>query len=181
MASLYQAIFQPSELNVSRLAVRGLKVEKLNAVVTSRFIHQQILVRSILFACYASVSCLCKHDVEIWLILCCSSDAWYSPFTAARYHSLVIDRDTFPEDQLEITAWTDDGMIMGVQHKRYPHIQVWQCVLCLCYETLTWTCPVPSHSFTAGLSASSTSVASLQTFFSPSNHTSFVALGCTTS
>lgn len=46
-----------------------------------------------------------------------------SPFTAARYHSLVIDRDSFPEDQLEITAWTDDGMIMAVQHKRYPHIQ----------------------------------------------------------
>lgn len=46
-----------------------------------------------------------------------------SPFTIARYHSLVIDRETFPEDQLEITAWSDDGMVMGVQHKRYPHIQ----------------------------------------------------------
>jgi anthranilate/para-aminobenzoate synthase component II len=47
-----------------------------------------------------------------------------SPFTAARYHSLVIDKATFPEENLEITAWTDDGMIMGVQHRRYPHIQV---------------------------------------------------------
>ena len=46
-----------------------------------------------------------------------------SPFTAARYHSLVIDLDTFPEDQLEMTAWTEDGMCMAVQHKRYPHIQ----------------------------------------------------------
>jgi hypothetical protein len=47
-----------------------------------------------------------------------------SPFTAARYHSLVIDKASFPEAELEITAWTDDGMVMGVQHRRYPHIQV---------------------------------------------------------
>jgi len=39
-----------------------------------------------------------------------------SPFTATRYHSLVIERETMP-DCLEITAWTDDGEIMGVRHK----------------------------------------------------------------
>lgn len=44
------------------------------------------------------------------------------PFQAARYHSLVIDRDSCP-DCLEITAWLDDGTIMGVRHKEYPHIQ----------------------------------------------------------
>jgi len=38
------------------------------------------------------------------------------PFTATRYHSLVIERDSVPEC-LEITAWTDDGEIMGVRHK----------------------------------------------------------------
>jgi len=38
------------------------------------------------------------------------------PFTATRYHSLAIRRDTLP-DCLEITAWTDDGEIMGVRHK----------------------------------------------------------------
>jgi anthranilate synthase component 2 len=38
------------------------------------------------------------------------------PFTATRYHSLVIERETLP-DCLEITAWTDDGEIMGVRHK----------------------------------------------------------------
>ncbi|HHP7230015.1 MAG TPA: anthranilate synthase component II [Xenococcaceae cyanobacterium] len=45
-----------------------------------------------------------------------------SPFTATRYHSLVIDRKEFP-DVLEVTAWTDDGTIMGVSHRNYPHIQ----------------------------------------------------------
>jgi anthranilate synthase component 2 len=39
-----------------------------------------------------------------------------NPFTATRYHSLVIERETLP-DCLEITAWTDDGEIMGVRHK----------------------------------------------------------------
>jgi anthranilate synthase component 2 len=45
-----------------------------------------------------------------------------NPFIATRYHSLVIDRETCPKD-LEITAWVDDGTIMGVQHRHYPHIQ----------------------------------------------------------
>ena len=39
-----------------------------------------------------------------------------NPFTATRYHSLVIERETLPEC-LEITAWTDDDEIMGVRHK----------------------------------------------------------------
>jgi len=38
------------------------------------------------------------------------------PFEATRYHSLVIERESLP-DCLEITAWTDDGEIMGVRHK----------------------------------------------------------------
>jgi anthranilate synthase component 2 len=39
-----------------------------------------------------------------------------NPFTATRYHSLVIERETLPSC-LEITAWTDDGEIMGVRHR----------------------------------------------------------------
>ncbi|MEK7206789.1 MAG: aminodeoxychorismate/anthranilate synthase component II [Pseudomonadota bacterium] len=39
-----------------------------------------------------------------------------NPFEATRYHSLVIERESLPE-VLEITAWTDDGEIMGVRHK----------------------------------------------------------------
>lgn len=42
-----------------------------------------------------------------------------SPFRATRYHSLVIERESLP-DVLEITAWTDDGEIMGVRHKTLP-------------------------------------------------------------
>ena len=45
-----------------------------------------------------------------------------SPFTATRYHSLVIDRSSMP-DTLEITAWVEDGTVMGVRHRDYPHIQ----------------------------------------------------------
>ena len=41
------------------------------------------------------------------------------PFTATRYHSLAIERESCP-DCLEITAWTDDGEIMGVRHKTLP-------------------------------------------------------------
>jgi anthranilate synthase component II len=44
------------------------------------------------------------------------------PFTATRYHSLVVDRATLP-DTLEITAWTADGTIMGLRHQTYAHLQ----------------------------------------------------------
>jgi anthranilate synthase component 2 len=40
-------------------------------------------------------------------------------FSATRYHSLVVERDSLP-DALEITAETADGVIMGLQHTRYP-------------------------------------------------------------
>jgi anthranilate synthase component 2 len=45
-----------------------------------------------------------------------------SPLTATRYHSLVIERESCPE-VLEITAWVEDGTIMGVRHRQYPHIE----------------------------------------------------------
>ena len=41
------------------------------------------------------------------------------PFTAARYHSLAVQRGSLP-DCLEITAWTQDGEIMGLRHKTLP-------------------------------------------------------------
>jgi len=39
-----------------------------------------------------------------------------NPFTATRYHSLAVERESLPEC-LEITAWTEDGEIMGMRHK----------------------------------------------------------------
>lgn len=40
-----------------------------------------------------------------------------NPFDATRYHSLVVSRDTVPEE-FEITAWTDEDEVMGIRHKR---------------------------------------------------------------
>jgi len=45
-----------------------------------------------------------------------------NPFQAGRYHSLIIDKESCPED-LEVTAWCEDGTIMAVRHKKYPKVQ----------------------------------------------------------
>jgi anthranilate synthase/aminodeoxychorismate synthase-like glutamine amidotransferase len=42
-----------------------------------------------------------------------------SPLTATRYHSLIVDRNTIP-DELEVTAWTDRGEVMGLRHTTLP-------------------------------------------------------------
>ena len=42
-----------------------------------------------------------------------------SPFTGTRYHSLVVERDSFPQ-VLEITAETEDGIVMGLAHRELP-------------------------------------------------------------
>ncbi len=42
-----------------------------------------------------------------------------SPFTATRYHSLAVERASLPAS-LEVTAWTDDGEIMGLRHRSHP-------------------------------------------------------------
>ena len=42
-----------------------------------------------------------------------------NPFPAIRYHSLAVMRDGLP-DCLEVSAWTEDGLIMGLRHRRFP-------------------------------------------------------------
>ena len=44
------------------------------------------------------------------------------PLTATRYHSLIAERDTLP-DCLEVTAWLEDGTIMGLRHREHQHLQ----------------------------------------------------------
>jgi len=46
-----------------------------------------------------------------------------SPFEGGRYHSLVVMRDDVP-DELEVTAWTEDGLVMAVQHRSLPRYGV---------------------------------------------------------
>jgi anthranilate synthase component 2 len=41
------------------------------------------------------------------------------PFPAARYHSLVVERSSLP-DALAVTAWSDDGLVMGLEHRSLP-------------------------------------------------------------
>jgi anthranilate synthase/aminodeoxychorismate synthase-like glutamine amidotransferase len=45
------------------------------------------------------------------------------PFDAGRYHSLVVERDDLPAE-LELTAWTDDGLVMGTRHRELPRFGV---------------------------------------------------------
>ena len=45
-----------------------------------------------------------------------------NPLTATRYHSLIAERETLP-DCLEITAWLEDGTVMGLRHRDHPHLQ----------------------------------------------------------
>jgi anthranilate synthase component 2 len=46
-----------------------------------------------------------------------------NPFEAARYHSLVVLRDGLP-DELELTAWSEDGLVMATQHRTLPRFGV---------------------------------------------------------
>lgn len=67
-----------------------------------RIVHAQTLM-------HGKTSQVSHHNVGVFAGL-------PSPYRATRYHSLVIERASLP-DCLDVTAWTDDGEIMGVKHK----------------------------------------------------------------
>jgi anthranilate synthase/aminodeoxychorismate synthase-like glutamine amidotransferase len=46
-----------------------------------------------------------------------------NPFEAGRYHSLIVAREGLP-DELELTAWSDDDLVMGAQHRELPRFGV---------------------------------------------------------
>jgi anthranilate synthase component II len=58
-------------------------------------------------------SCMVHHDGKGLL------QGLPNPFEAARYHSLVVDRASLPKD-LVVTAWTDEGEVMGARHRTLP-------------------------------------------------------------
>jgi len=60
---------------------------------------------------HGKVSLIYHHNKDIYKNL-------PTPFSATRYHSLVVERKSLP-DCLEISAWTKDGEIMGLRHKKY--------------------------------------------------------------
>jgi len=60
---------------------------------------------------HGKTSLIRHHDVGVFAGL-------PNPLEATRYHSLVVDRDSVP-DELEITAETDDGIVMGLRHRTY--------------------------------------------------------------
>ncbi|XP_072972491.1 anthranilate synthase beta subunit 2, chloroplastic-like isoform X1 [Typha angustifolia] len=68
-----------------------------------------------------------KETREEWersdLVFFCCRETREDPFQAGRYHSLVIEKDSFPTDVLEVVAWTDDGLIMAARHRKYTHLQ----------------------------------------------------------
>lgn len=48
------------------------------------------------------------------------------PTKMARYHSLVLNADTWPSEKLEITARTPSGLVMGLRHRLHPHLEAVQ-------------------------------------------------------
>ena len=66
---------------------------------------------------HGKVSPICHKEEGIY-------EGLPNPFTATRYHSLIIDKKDFPRRELSITSKLKDGTIMGIQHKKHPVIGI---------------------------------------------------------
>lgn len=72
-------------------------------------------IKKLPFPMHGKVSLIYHHQQDIFMNI-------PSPFEAIRYHSLIIDTHNLP-NSLKITATTQDGLIMGCQHQKYPYVQ----------------------------------------------------------
>ena len=86
----------------------------------------QHLIGQLVSVCFYHLRCLRQIRRPVLALIISSLDycngvfaGLPQDFSATRYHSLVVERASLP-DELEITAETSDGVIMGLQHKRYP-------------------------------------------------------------
>jgi hypothetical protein len=61
----------------------------------------------------------------------------------------VIEKESFPGEELEVTAWTEDGLIMAARHRKYKHLQVINSFVI----HLLVNCP--SYNYLTGLSSAS--------------------------
>jgi anthranilate synthase/aminodeoxychorismate synthase-like glutamine amidotransferase len=104
----------PNEAGVSLAAVAQAKVPVLGVCLGHQSIGQAFggkVVRADRLM-HGRVSPILHDDKGVFAGL-------PSPFEATRYHSLIVERSSLPEC-LEITAWTDEGEIMGLRHKERP-------------------------------------------------------------
>jgi anthranilate synthase component II len=104
----------PSEAGISvpliqrfagRIPILGVCLghQSIGQAFGGRIVHAKVLM-------HGKISLIHHNDAGVFKGL-------KNPFTATRYHSLVIERESLPEC-LAVTAWTEDGEIMGVSHKR---------------------------------------------------------------
>jgi anthranilate synthase/aminodeoxychorismate synthase-like glutamine amidotransferase len=66
---------------------------------------------------HGKTSVVCIRDTRV--DFCRLFAGLHEPFTVCRYHSLVVDRDTIPDEELKILAWTPEGEIMALQHRTF--------------------------------------------------------------
>ena len=82
--------------------------QSIGQVFGGKVIHAQEIM-------HGKTSEIFHNNTDVFQDLAC-------PFTATRYHSLVVERETLP-DCLEVTAWTEEhgiSEIMGLRHRQYP-------------------------------------------------------------
>ena len=100
-AGISLAVINQFSQNIPVLGV-CLGHQSIGQAFGGRVVHAKQLM-------HGKTSPIFHHDIGVFRGL-------PNPFTATRYHSLVVERATLP-DCLEITAWTEDGEIMGIRHK----------------------------------------------------------------